>query len=110
MRIIVVGSGIVGKSVAYECAKAGAKVTVFDSGRIAGGASAVNDGSLLPETASVLVFEMGQKRHKPATDHLTACAFCVRQTPDRPILVPQPDPRYPRNDSGGAPRHGAGGS
>lgn len=42
MRIVVIGSGIVGSSVAYECAKAGAQVRVFDSGRIAGGASGVS--------------------------------------------------------------------
>jgi glycine/D-amino acid oxidase-like deaminating enzyme len=42
MRVVVIGSGIVGSSVAYECAKAGAQVTVFDSGRIAGGTSAVS--------------------------------------------------------------------
>ncbi|QIG52284.1 FAD-binding oxidoreductase [Nordella sp. HKS 07] len=42
MHIVVVGSGIVGSSVAYECAKAGARVTIFDSGRLAGGASAVS--------------------------------------------------------------------
>ncbi len=42
MRIVVIGSGIVGSSIAYECAKAGAGVTIFDSGRLAGGASAVS--------------------------------------------------------------------
>jgi glycine/D-amino acid oxidase-like deaminating enzyme len=42
VRIVVIGSGIVGSSVAYECAKAGAQVTVFDAGRIAGGTSAAS--------------------------------------------------------------------
>jgi glycine/D-amino acid oxidase-like deaminating enzyme len=42
MRVVVIGSGIIGSSVAYEAAKAGAQVTVFDSGRIAGGSSAVS--------------------------------------------------------------------
>ena len=42
MHVIVIGTGIVGSSVAYECAKAGAKVTVFDAGRIGGGASSVS--------------------------------------------------------------------
>ena len=42
MRVAVIGSGIIGSSVAYECAKAGATVTVFDSGRLAGGTSAVS--------------------------------------------------------------------
>ena len=42
MHTVIVGSGVVGSSVAYECAKAGAKVTVFDSGRLAGGSSAAS--------------------------------------------------------------------
>lgn len=42
MRIIVIGSGIVGSSAAYECAKAGADVIVLEAGRIAGGTSAVS--------------------------------------------------------------------
>lgn len=42
MRAIVIGSGVVGSSVAYELAKAGAKVTVFEKNRIASGASAVS--------------------------------------------------------------------
>lgn len=42
MRVVVIGSGIIGSSVAYEAAKAGAQVTVFESGRIAGGSSAVS--------------------------------------------------------------------
>jgi glycine/D-amino acid oxidase-like deaminating enzyme len=39
MRVVVVGAGIIGCSVAYEAAKAGAQVTVLEAGRIAGGAS-----------------------------------------------------------------------
>ena len=39
MRVVVVGAGIVGSSVAYEVAKAGAQVTVLEAGKIAGGAS-----------------------------------------------------------------------
>jgi glycine/D-amino acid oxidase-like deaminating enzyme len=42
MRAIVIGSGVIGSSVAYELAKAGAKVSVFEKGRIASGASAVS--------------------------------------------------------------------
>jgi len=39
MRVVVIGAGIIGSSVAYEAAKAGAKVTVLEAGKIAGGAS-----------------------------------------------------------------------
>lgn len=39
MRVVVVGAGIIGSSVAYEAAKAGAQVTVLEAGKIAGGAS-----------------------------------------------------------------------
>lgn len=39
MRVIVIGAGIIGSSVAYEAAKAGAQVTVLEAGKIAGGAS-----------------------------------------------------------------------
>jgi glycine/D-amino acid oxidase-like deaminating enzyme len=42
MRVVVVGAGIIGSSVAYEAAKAGAQVTVLEAGKIAGGASAVS--------------------------------------------------------------------
>lgn len=40
MHVIVIGSGVVGCSVAYEIAKAGAKVTVLEAGRLGGVASA----------------------------------------------------------------------
>lgn len=42
MRVVVVGAGIIGSSVAYEAAKAGAQVTVLEAGKIAGGASGVS--------------------------------------------------------------------
>lgn len=42
MRAIVIGSGVIGTSVAYELAKAGAKVSVLEQGRVASGASAVS--------------------------------------------------------------------
>ncbi len=42
MHIAIIGSGMVGSSIAYECAKAGARVTVFDAGRLGGDASAVS--------------------------------------------------------------------
>jgi len=42
MRVIVLGAGIIGSSVAYEAARAGAQVTVLEAGKIAGGASAVS--------------------------------------------------------------------
>lgn len=42
MRVIVVGAGIVGSSVAFECAKAGANVTVLEAGRISGATSAAS--------------------------------------------------------------------
>ncbi|HWJ76169.1 MAG TPA: FAD-dependent oxidoreductase [Kaistia sp.] len=39
MHVVVIGAGIVGASVAYELAKTGAKVTVFEASNAAGGAS-----------------------------------------------------------------------
>ncbi|MCB1388521.1 MAG: FAD-binding oxidoreductase [Rhodobacteraceae bacterium] len=39
MHVAIIGSGMVGSSIAYECAKAGARVTVFDAGRLGGVAS-----------------------------------------------------------------------
>ncbi len=42
MRVVVIGAGIIGSSVAYETAKAGAQVTVLEAGKIAGGASAAS--------------------------------------------------------------------
>ncbi len=42
MDVVVIGSGVIGSSVAYEAAKAGARVTVLEAGRIGGGASATS--------------------------------------------------------------------
>ena len=42
MRVAIIGSGMVGSSIAYECAKAGAGVTVIDAGRLGGVASAAS--------------------------------------------------------------------
>ncbi|MDP3342356.1 FAD-binding oxidoreductase [Frigidibacter sp.] len=42
MQVVVVGAGIVGCSVAYECAKAGAKVTLLEAGRVAGATSSIS--------------------------------------------------------------------
>ncbi|WP_028957444.1 FAD-binding oxidoreductase [Sulfitobacter sp. 20_GPM-1509m] len=42
MQVIVIGAGIVGSAVAYECAKAGANVTVLEAGRIAGATSTIS--------------------------------------------------------------------
>lgn len=42
MRVVVIGAGIVGSSVAYECAKAGATVLVLEARRIGGATSAVS--------------------------------------------------------------------
>lgn len=42
MQVVVIGSGVVGSSVAYECAKAGAKVTVLEAGRVAGATSSIS--------------------------------------------------------------------
>ncbi|WP_068296706.1 FAD-binding oxidoreductase [Pararhodobacter sp. CCB-MM2] len=39
MHVVIIGSGILGSSIAYECAKAGAQVTVIDAGRLGGVAS-----------------------------------------------------------------------
>src|SRR3954452_761944 len=39
MRIIVIGGGVMGASVAYRAAVAGASVTVLEAGRIGGGTS-----------------------------------------------------------------------
>lgn len=42
MHVVVIGAGIVGASVAYELARAGAKVTIFEAASAAGGASSVS--------------------------------------------------------------------
>lgn len=42
MHVAIIGSGMIGSSVAYECAKAGARVSVFDAGRLGGVASATS--------------------------------------------------------------------
>jgi glycine/D-amino acid oxidase-like deaminating enzyme len=42
MHVVVIGAGIVGTSVAFELAKAGAKVSVLEASSVAGGASSVS--------------------------------------------------------------------
>jgi glycine/D-amino acid oxidase-like deaminating enzyme len=42
MRIIVIGAGVMGASVAYRAAVAGASVTVLEAGRIGGGTSGIS--------------------------------------------------------------------
>ena len=44
MKVIVVGAGIVGASIAYHLAAAGAAVTVLDAGAVGAGASAKSFG------------------------------------------------------------------
>ena len=39
MKVVVVGAGIIGASVAYQLAKAGAQVTVIDGAGVAAGAT-----------------------------------------------------------------------
>lgn len=45
--VAVVGSGVIGASVAYFCAKAGAKVILIDRGDMAEGTSSKSDGNIL---------------------------------------------------------------
>ena len=49
-RIAVVGAGIIGCSVAFELARRGAAVTVFDGRRVGGGATQASAGILAPYT------------------------------------------------------------
>ncbi|MBK1657004.1 NAD(P)/FAD-dependent oxidoreductase [Paracraurococcus ruber] len=42
MRVVVIGAGVVGASIAFRLAQAGAEVTVLDAGRIGGGTSSVS--------------------------------------------------------------------
>jgi D-amino-acid dehydrogenase len=51
---IVVGGGIAGLCTAYSLSRRGVPVTVFDSGRLAGGASSANAGWLCPGQAGPL--------------------------------------------------------
>jgi len=45
--VVVVGAGIVGAACAYQLARAGARVTVFEAGAVAGGTSSAGEGNLL---------------------------------------------------------------
>jgi D-amino-acid dehydrogenase len=53
-RVIVVGGGIAGLTVAYFLRRGGAEVTVVDRGPIGGGASAGNAGWVCPAQAGPL--------------------------------------------------------
>ena len=48
MDVIVVGGGVIGCATAYELAKAGASVTLVESGEVAGQASGAAAGMLIP--------------------------------------------------------------
>ena len=44
--VIVVGAGVIGTSIAYQLAKAGVKVMVFDRGQVGGGATGASAGMI----------------------------------------------------------------
>jgi len=44
--VIVVGAGAIGTSIAYQLAKAGVNVTVFDRGQVGGGATGASAGMI----------------------------------------------------------------
>jgi glycine oxidase len=46
--VIIVGGGVIGCSVAYYLAQAGARVTIFERGEIGGEASGAAAGMLVP--------------------------------------------------------------
>ena len=52
MRVVVVGGGVIGLSVAYYAQKAGADVTVLTARAVGAGASAVNAGWVTPALSS----------------------------------------------------------
>lgn len=49
MKIVVVGAGVAGLSIAWKLAAAGKDVTLFDRGAVGGGASMVAAGMIAPE-------------------------------------------------------------
>jgi D-hydroxyproline dehydrogenase subunit beta len=58
--VAVVGGGIVGASCAWECARAGLKVALVESGSIGGVATAANMGQLVVEDSSEAEFRLTQ--------------------------------------------------
>ncbi|MGN6379282.1 MAG: NAD(P)/FAD-dependent oxidoreductase [Gaiellales bacterium] len=53
--VIVIGGGVVGTAAALELARAGAEVTLYERGRLAGGASGASNGLVTPPDEPALV-------------------------------------------------------
>jgi glycine oxidase len=70
-EIVVIGAGLIGLAVAYELAKRGAEVRVFDAGEPGRGASWAGAGMLAPYTEAI---EDGP--------FLTLCTFSLGRYPD----------------------------
>src|SRR4030088_537126 len=69
-EIGVVGGGLAGTTIAYELARRGARVTLFERGAIAGEASGRNMGLLLNQTETGVIRIMRQSLavYRPLAD------------------------------------------
>jgi D-amino-acid dehydrogenase len=80
--VVVVGAGAIGLACALALAKDGRSVRVIDAGRIGGGASHGNCGTITPSHAPPL-----------AAPGMVATALRWMLTPDAPLYIrPRPDP------------------
>ena len=83
MKVAIIGSGMVGSSIAFECAKAGARVTLLDAGRLGGVASAasfawLNATSKAPKSYYTLN-ALGMRAHLELRRDFGTCPW-LRQT------------------------------
>lgn len=75
-EVVVIGGGVIGCSIAYYLALGGARVTVLERQRLAGGASGVAAGMLAPQVEAPFADEffelalLGRAEHGPLAERL----------------------------------------
>src|SRR5207248_11744338 len=96
--VIVVGAGAIGTSIAYQLAKAGVKVMIFERGQVGGGANRASAGMIqinpdrnTPSSLATLEAERARPFPALATELLDRTGMDIRVRP-APLLHPALQP------------------